>query len=238
MRRPRSLQRLGRSPTVRGCDRRCRARPRGSGGGRRLGSGGGPRRPAGRQGGRALALRPPFGPRRDSWRPVADVTSAAARAHCPRSEAVVIDIRGTSGAAAWLMVRLLVWSARAVAVSGSSCGDKFARANLCTSICCAPSRATAVWEGQALSRLPRPTDHDGGGDSDWASHRLQKAGPLLVENPLRNEPNRADARKTKQQCRPAFSQVSACYRKWERTTTDLLLDVKGSQVQILSARPM
>lgn len=137
MRRPRSPQRLGRSPTVRGCDRRCRARPRGSGGGRRLGSGGGPRRPAGRQGGRALALRPPFGPRRDSWRPVADVTSAAARAHCPRSEAVVIDIRGTSGAAAWLMVRLLVWSARAVAVSGSSCGDKFARANLCTSICCA-----------------------------------------------------------------------------------------------------
>jgi len=42
----------------------------------------------------------------------ADVTSAAARAHCPRSEAVVIDIRGTSVAAAWLMVRLLVWSAR------------------------------------------------------------------------------------------------------------------------------
>lgn len=32
----------------------------------------------------------------------ADVTSAAARAHCPSSEAVVIDIRGTSVAAAWL----------------------------------------------------------------------------------------------------------------------------------------
>jgi hypothetical protein len=42
----------------------------------------------------------------------ADVTPAAARAHCPRSEAVVIDILGTSVAAAWLMVRLLVWSAR------------------------------------------------------------------------------------------------------------------------------
>jgi len=41
----------------------------------------------------------------------ADVTTAAARAHCPRSEAVVIDILGTSVAAAWL-VRLLVWSAR------------------------------------------------------------------------------------------------------------------------------
>lgn len=38
----------------------------GSGSGRRLGSSGGPRRPAGRQGGRALALRPPLGPRRDS----------------------------------------------------------------------------------------------------------------------------------------------------------------------------
>ena len=42
----------------------------------------------------------------------ADVTSAAAQALCPRSEAVVIDISGTSVAAAWLMVRLLVWSAR------------------------------------------------------------------------------------------------------------------------------
>ena len=38
----------------------------------------------------------------------ADVTSAAARALCPSSEAVVIEIRGTSVAAAWLMVRLLV----------------------------------------------------------------------------------------------------------------------------------
>ena len=37
-----------------------------------------------------------------------DVTWAAARALCPRSEAVVIDIRATSVAAAWLMVRLLV----------------------------------------------------------------------------------------------------------------------------------
>ena len=34
--------------------------------GRRLGSSGGPPRPAGRQGGPALALRPPLGPRRDS----------------------------------------------------------------------------------------------------------------------------------------------------------------------------
>jgi hypothetical protein len=42
----------------------------------------------------------------------ADVTPAAARAHCPRSQAVVIDIGGTSVAGAWLMVRLLVWSAR------------------------------------------------------------------------------------------------------------------------------
>jgi hypothetical protein len=42
----------------------------------------------------------------------ADVTSAAARVHCPSSEAVVIDIRGTSISAAWLMVRLLVRSAR------------------------------------------------------------------------------------------------------------------------------
>jgi hypothetical protein len=42
----------------------------------------------------------------------ADVTSAAARAQCPRFEAVVIDIRRTSVAAAWLIVRLLVWSAR------------------------------------------------------------------------------------------------------------------------------
>jgi hypothetical protein len=38
----------------------------------------------------------------------ADLTSAAARALCPSSEAAVIDIRGTSVAAAWLMVRLLV----------------------------------------------------------------------------------------------------------------------------------
>ncbi|MCW2759824.1 MAG: hypothetical protein JWR85_25 [Marmoricola sp.] len=37
----------------------------------------------------------------------ADVTSAATRVHCPSSEAVVIDIRGTSVAAAWLMVSCL-----------------------------------------------------------------------------------------------------------------------------------
>ena len=53
----------------------------------------------------------------------------------------------------------------AVAVSGSSCGNEFARATLCTSICWR-LRETAVWEGQPLSTLPRPTDHDGGGDSD------------------------------------------------------------------------
>ena len=41
-----------------------------------------------------------------------DVTKAAARALCPRSDAVVVDIRGTSVAAAWLTVRLLVCSAR------------------------------------------------------------------------------------------------------------------------------
>jgi len=49
-----------RRPCAGGCDRRCRARARararGSGSGRRLGSSGGPPRPAGRQGGPALAL--------------------------------------------------------------------------------------------------------------------------------------------------------------------------------------
>ena len=79
----------------------------------------------------------------------ADVTSAAARAHCPRSEAVVIDIRGTSVAAAWLMVRLLVRSARLqLPYSGSASGTS-ARA------CCAEIRGSSdLRHTTACRRLP------------------------------------------------------------------------------------
>ena len=79
----------------------------------------------------------------------ADVTSAAARAHCPRSEAVVIDIRGTSVAAAWLMVRLLVWSARLQLPSADPLAGTSSRERPCARLLLAPSRDSCM--GRAAS---------------------------------------------------------------------------------------
>lgn len=99
------------------------------------------------------------------------------------------------------------------------------------------SRATARRRRRALpDGLARPFRI-----STWTAadrrNRAQDAGPLLVENPIRNGPKGADAPKTQRQRRPLCSQVSAGFRKWGQARTACVLKVKGSQVQILSARP-
>ncbi len=98
-----------------GCDRRCRARARGSGSGRRLGSSGWPRRPAGRQGGRALALRPPLGRGgiADGRRSGALSALRGCRHRCPRD---LVCRRVADGQVACLE------RSSAVAVSGSPAG--------------------------------------------------------------------------------------------------------------------
>src|SRR6476660_9018844 len=121
------------------------------------------------------------------------------------------------------MVMLLVWSARLQLPSADPLAGTSSRERPCARLS-AGAFARQLYGKGSLFRdcLARPI-MTAEVIATERHHRLQKAGSLLVENSLRNEPNRADARKTKQQCRPAFSQVSACCRKWERTTTDLLL---------------
>ena len=127
--------------------------------------GGGPRRPAGRQGGSARGVRPPLGPRRDSLWP--------ARTSRGRRSGALSALRG--GRHRYprdLGCRGMADGQVACLERSCSCRQRIllrerVRASESVHVyCCAPSRATAVWEGQALSRLPRPTDHDGGGDSD------------------------------------------------------------------------
>ena len=113
----------------------------------------------------------------------ADVTSAAARAHCPRSEAVVIDIRGTSGAAAWMMVMLLVWSARLQLPSADPLAGTSSRERPCARLS-AGAFARQLYGKGSLFRdcLARPIT-TAEVIATERHHRLQKAGSLLVENP-------------------------------------------------------
>jgi hypothetical protein len=108
-------------------------------------------------------------------------------------------LRGTSVAAAWLTVRLLVWSARLQLPSADPLAGTSSRERPCARLSAArlrerPRDGKGRLSGDCLA--PPITTREA--IATERHHRLQKAGSLLVENPLRNEPNGADARKAKQ----------------------------------------
>jgi len=66
----------------------------------------------------------------------------------------------------------------------------------------------------------------------------RRTGRLLVENPLTIGQVRTRIRKATQRGRLPFSQVNSCFREKWHVVAKCLSNDKGSQVQILSARPL